>query len=331
MHTLTKEFALIARYFRRSPTMEAKSLRRDVLFGIGDDAAILAPPADCVLAVTTDTMVYATHFDANTPIKAIGHKLVAVNLSDLAAMGAEPAWLSLALTCPDIDEAWLTEFSEGFFALSDYYGCSLIGGDVTRGALSLTVTAQGFIPQGRAIYRAGAQPGDRIYVSGTLGDAAVALAGQQGKLNLTELQQLSLNKRLFYPSPQVALGQALRTIASSAIDLSDGLGSDLQHLLHAAQVGARIDINKLPASTNLAAALVADPIQKAQYQLFGGEDYELCFTVPESRRGSLETLVSQLGISITCVGIIEGEAGLRFMQDKTQVSFNEMGFQHFKI
>jgi len=329
MHTLTKEFTLIAKHFQREVGQNNVRTRRDVILGIGDDAAILNPPAESSIAVTTDTMVYGTHFDDHVPAKALGHKLVAVNISDLAAMGAEPAWLSLALTCPSIDDDWLSEFASGFFELADYYNCSLIGGDVTRGPLSLTVTAQGFVPHGKALHRCGAQPGDRIYVSGHLGDAAAAFAGQQGRLALTDIQQASLNKRLFYPTPQVALGQSLRVIATSAIDLSDGLASDLQHVLQASNVGAKIDANALPTSAVLEMA-IPNQEQRVQHQLTGGEDYELCFTVPESRRGSLETVVRQLGIDVTCVGVIEGDAGLRIALNEKPLLLIEGGFSHFE-
>ncbi|MCO4322688.1 thiamine-phosphate kinase [Aliidiomarina quisquiliarum] len=325
MHNLTKEFSLIAKYFQRE-----QSSRHDIILGIGDDAAILTPPAESSLAVTTDTMVYGTHFDDSVPVKALGHKLVAVNVSDLAAMGAEPTWLSLALTCPAINELWLSEFTSGFFALADYYHCSLIGGDVTRGPLSLTVTAQGFVPQGKEIRRSGAQPGDRIYVSGQLGDAAAALAGQQGTIALTDIEQARLNKRLFYPTPQVALGQALRAIASSAIDLSDGLASDLQHILHASKVGASIDAGVLPTSLALSTA-IPEQQSRVQLQLTGGEDYELCFTVPESRRGSLETVANQLGIEVTCVGVIEGSEGLRVTLNEQPLLLTTAGFNHFGV
>ncbi len=335
MHTLTKEFSLIAKYFRRQPSngelgQRERNQRQDVILGIGDDAAILKLPADSSLAVTTDAMVYGTHFDDLVPVKALGHKLVAVNISDLAAMGAEPAWLSLALTCPDINDAWLSEFSTGFFALADYYNCALVGGDVTRGPLSLTVTAHGFVPHGKALHRCGARPGDRIYVSGHLGDAAAALAGQQGHLPFTDIQQANLNKRLFYPTPQVALGQSLRVIASSAIDLSDGLASDLMHILQASNVGAKIDANALPTSAVLSAA-IPNQSQRVQLQLMGGEDYELCFTVPESRRGSLETVVSQLGIEVTCVGVIEGDEGLRVILNEQPLELTKASFSHFGV
>ncbi|RUO40112.1 thiamine-phosphate kinase [Aliidiomarina taiwanensis] len=329
MHTYSKEFALIAKYFQREVAGTDTRSKNNIVLGIGDDAAIVDPPEDASIAITTDTMVYGTHFDDLVPADAVGHKLVAMNLSDLAAMGAEPTWLSLAVTCPDIDEAWMSEFSRGFFELSDYYNCSLIGGDVTRGPLSFTVTAQGIVPRGKEMRRRGARPGDRIYVSGTLGDAAAALAGQQQTLPVCETQQAQLNKALFYPRPQVGLGQALRAVATSAIDLSDGLAKDLLHVLQSSNLGARVDAGALPASKILEMVL-PDPSQRAQLQLTGGEDYQLCFTVPESRRGSLETIAHQLGLDITCVGVIEGEPGLRIELNNQPFSLKTAGFLHFK-
>lgn len=322
MHTHTPEFSLIAKYFKRE-----QEKRRDVTCGIGDDAAVLLPAEDSALAVTTDTMVQGVHFDDNIPARALGHKLLAVNLSDLAAMGAEPAWLSLALTMPSVDEVWLAEFSQGLFQLADYYHASLIGGDVTRGPLTLTLTAHGQIPKGKALYRDGAKPGDRVYVSGTLGDAAAALAMQQERITRT-LQYDALSQALLYPEPRVALGQALRVIASSAIDISDGLMSDLQHILSASEVGARIELADLPASEALQSA-IPDQDTRLELQATGGEDYELCFTVPESRRGSLETVIRQLGIPIHCIGVIESERGLRTMLEGEQKRFGAAGFSHF--
>lgn len=329
MHTYSKEFALIAKYFQREVAGTDTRSKNNIVLGIGDDAAIVDPPEDASIAITTDTMVYGTHFDDHVPADAVGHKLVAMNLSDLAAMGAEPTWLSLAVTCPDINEEWMSEFSRGFFELSDYYNCSLIGGDVTRGPLSFTVTAQGIVPRGKEMRRRGARPGDRIYVSGTLGDAAAALAGLQKTLTVCETQQAQLNKALFYPRPQVGLGQALRAVATSAIDLSDGLAKDLLHVLQSSNLGARIDAGALPTSSVLK-MLVTDATERAQLQLTGGEDYQLCFTVPESRRGSLETIAHQLGLDITCVGVIEGEPGLRIELDNQPLLLQHAGFLHFK-
>ncbi|MCH8493385.1 MAG: thiamine-phosphate kinase [Idiomarina sp.] len=350
------EFALIAKYFQArtsqnqtssfsatnsastqqeyssSSTLSLNSenkSRRDVALSIGDDAAVVIPPADCGIAVTTDTMVAGVHFDDRVPVAALGHKLVAVNLSDLAAMGAEPAWLSLSCTLPEINEEWLAEFSSGFFKTVDYYRCALIGGDVTKGPLSLTLTAQGIVPKERYLTRRGAQPGDRIYVSGTLGDAALALAAQQQRVQLSDAALASLEKRLFYPTPRVGLGQLLRNLATSAIDLSDGLAGDLSHILQASGVGAHIELDRLPRSKAF-----AESINSADgwvYQLAGGDDYELCFTVPASRCGMLETIAVQAGVSVTQVGIIEGNKGLRYFNKNERCDLQLESFSHFAL
>lgn len=338
MNIQPDEFSLIAKYFQRSPgagndtgsavsaTSQNRS-RRDVAVGIGDDAAIVIPPADCGIAVTTDTMVSGVHFDEKVPAAAIGHKLVAVNLSDLAAMGAEPAWLSLSCSLPEIDEVWLAEFSRGFFAAADYYRCALIGGDVTKGPLSLTLTAQGIVPAHRYLQRSGAQPGDRIYVSGTLGDAALALAAQQGRVDIPDNLRAELEKRLFYPTPRVGLGQLLRNQATAAIDLSDGLLGDLKHILVASKVGARIQLDALPHSKAFAGS-IAGP-EGWKYQIAGGDDYELCFTIPESRCGGLETLALQAGVKVTCIGIIDGHRELRFYEKNQQRVIDLHSYSHF--
>lgn len=354
MDTQRSEFALIAKYFQArtaqrqtssfsatgsasaqqehnqssklSLNSENKS-RRDVALSIGDDAAVVIPPPECGIAVTTDTMVAGVHFDDHVPIAALGHKLVAVNLSDLAAMGAEPAWLSLSCTLPEINEKWLAEFSAGFFKTVDYYRCALIGGDITKGPLTLTLTAQGIVPKERYLTRSGAQPGDRIYVSGTLGDAALALAGQQQKVQLAAPALKSLEQRLFYPTPRVGLGQLLRNLATASIDLSDGLAGDLGHILQASAVGARLELDHLPRSKAF-----AESINNADgwfYQLAGGDDYELCFTVPESRCGMLETIAVQAGVTVTQVGIIEGNKGLRYVNKNECCDLQLESFSHF--
>ncbi|RUO20443.1 thiamine-phosphate kinase [Aliidiomarina iranensis] len=339
MNIRTDEFSLIAKYFQRShgagddagSAVSASSQnrsRRDIAVGIGDDAAIVIPPTGCGIAVTTDTMVSGVHFDEKVPVDAIGHKLVAVNLSDLAAMGAEPAWLSLSCAFPSIDENWLTAFSRGFFAALDYYHCELIGGDITKGPLTLTLTAQGIVPAERYLKREGAQPGDRIYVSGTLGDAALALAAQQGKVSVPPEHMAALEKRLFYPTPRVALGQLLRNQATSAIDLSDGLLGDIQHILVASGVGARIQLDTLPFSQAFAES-ISGP-DGWRYQIAGGDDYELCFTIPESRCGNLETLALQAGVKVTCVGIIDGSRELRFFEKNQACDIDFHAYSHFQ-
>ncbi|MFC0446398.1 thiamine-phosphate kinase [Pseudidiomarina halophila] len=295
------EFDLIDTYFtRRWPE------RDDVVLGVGDDAAILKVPEASELIIATDTMVAGVHFDKQTPARAVGHKVAAVNLSDLAAMGAEPAWLSLALTLPEMDHDWLTGFSHGLREICAYYDCQLIGGDTTKGPLSLTVTAHGFVPVGAALRRDGAKPGDWIYVSGSLGDAGLALAAQQQRVEISDSHYRRVLERLYFPSPRVALGQNLRDIASSAIDISDGLVADLQHILKSSNVGARIDVDEIPLSMALTGSVDAD--QAISYALCSGDDYELCFTVPESRRGVFDTAIARHPAKPTCIGRITSKA-----------------------
>ncbi|RTE85558.1 MULTISPECIES: thiamine-phosphate kinase [Gammaproteobacteria] len=323
MDSSKKEFDLISRYFQRSD-----NLRWDVKTGIGDDAAVVSPGEASDVLITTDTMVAGVHFDESLSARAIGHKLVAVNLSDLASMGAEPAWLSLALTLPSVDEAWLEGFSQGFMDIAQYYNCDLIGGDVTRGPLTLTVTAHGLVPSGKSIHRSDAQPGDRIYVSGNLGDARAALEIAQSNLESTKAHAEYFTEKLHFPTPQVALGQALRGVATSAIDLSDGLIPDLRHMLAASEVGARIHLENLSASEALQAT-IPDLQQRLALQCFAGDDYQLCFTVPESRRGSLETVCKQLGVQVSCIGVIDGEDGLYCYLDEEEIELPDNGFVHF--
>ena len=297
------EFDIIRRYFTRQD-----SDRRDVIAGIGDDAALLQVPAGMELVVCMDTLVDGVHFPEGTPAAAIGHKALAVNLSDLAAMGAEPAWATLSLTMPESDPDWLAAFSRGFFELAERYQLQLVGGDTTQGPLAVTVQAHGFVPQGRALRRQGAQAGDHIYVTGTLGDAGLALqlAGDAG----AELQQ-----RLDYPEARLAAGQALRGIASAAIDISDGLLADLGHLLENNQLGAALSIDDLPRSaafTSTVARCGADAgMLFHDLPLSAGDDYELCFTVPEALLPRLETVQVQLACTCTHIGVIEKKAGIR--------------------
>lgn len=339
MDAQRREFAIISEFFQKRAGQSTGSSmsenqktpfrrqRNDVLIGIGDDAAVVTPPADSRIAITTDTMVNGVHFDEATSPHALGYKLVAVNLSDLAAMGAEPAWVSLACSLPNVDEAWLQAFSEGLFSALDYYHCELIGGDMTRGPLTLTMTAQGILPLDRCLQRSGAQPGDRIFVSGNLGDAALALAGLQSEIELRDATIDELQKRLFYPTPRVALGQLLRNQATSAIDLSDGLAGDLQHILAASGVGARVNLDALPASLAFRANL---KLQEGwHYQLNGGDDYELCFTVPENRCGVLESLVRQAGVTVSCIGTIEAQRGLRFFHKDKVIKLDDSSYSHF--
>lgn len=320
------EFDLIETYFtHRLPQ------RDDVTVGIGDDGAVASVPEKSDLVVVTDTMVQGIHFDQDTPARAIGHKIIAVNLSDLAAMGAEPAWISLALTLPEINDEWLTGFAHGLREICEYYNCQLIGGDTTQGPLSITVTAHGFVPKGKAIRRGGAKPGDWLYVSGTLGDAGLALAARQHRQKLNPDYERRLTERLYFPSARVALGQSLRGIASSAIDVSDGLLADVGHILKASHVGARISVDELPLSLAVTESLSAE--QAITYALTSGDDYELLFTVPEAQRGLFDTVTAHSPSKPVCIGRITNEpelVQLRFGDEAWELPEGIAGFEHFR-
>ncbi|RYC47559.1 thiamine-phosphate kinase [Pectobacterium zantedeschiae] len=318
------EFDLIARYFNR-----VRSSRRDVELGIGDDCALLTVADKQMLAVSTDTLVSGVHFLPDIDPADLGYKSLAVNLSDLAAMGADPAWLSLAITLPKSNSQWLSAYSDSLFELLDYYGMQLVGGDTTRGPLSLTLTIHGLVPVGRALTRRGARIGDWIYVTGSLGDSAAGLAILQNTLQVDddEVRQGLLQRHL-RPQPRILQGQALRDLASSAIDLSDGLISDLQHILNASECGARIHLDAIPQSNWLRSCV--DEEQALRWALSGGEDYELCFTVPEINRGALELALGHLGADYTCIGQIgPSSEGLRFFRDNKATELNWKGYDHF--
>jgi thiamine-monophosphate kinase len=310
------EFDIINTYFNKS--MDANS---NVILGIGDDAAIVSVPDDQELILSIDTLISGVHFPADTAPADIAHKALAVNLSDLAAMGATPKWVTLALTLPDAKEKWLREFSDGFFALANRYNVKLIGGDLTRGPLSMSIQAQGFIPKGLALRRDGAQPGDLIYVTNTLGDAGFALQHYQQKA----LPQTMLDK-FYRPEPRIHIGEKLRGIANAAIDISDGLAADLGHILKRSNVGATINVATLPLSEAILASLERD--EAIQLALTAGDDYELCFTVPENKTDEL-TQVMQNEF-YTCVGTITStkKLDLHFDNGKKYV-LKTAGYQHF--
>ena len=318
------EFDIIRRYFTRQAPE-----RRDVIAGIGDDAALLQVTAGMELVVSVDTLVDGVHFPAGTPAAAIAHKALAVNLSDLAAMGADPAWVTLSITLPESDSDWLAEFSQTFLQLADHYGVQLVGGDTTRGPLSVTVQAHGFVPGGMALRRQGARAGDHIYVTGTLGDAGLALqlAGAAGA---------ELRRRLDYPEPRVAAGQALRGIASAAIDISDGLLADLGHLLESDQLGATLSIDDLPRSGAFREAAqrcgAGARVLFLDLPLSAGDDYELCFTVPEASLPQLEVAQAQFSCACTRVGRIEHMQGIRcYTADGQAYAPITTGYQHFGV
>lgn len=297
-----KEFDLIGRYFA-----DGGHQRKDVLVGIGDDCAVTSVPANQQLAVTTDTLVSGVHFLEDAPARSVAYKAVAVNLSDLAAMGAEPAWISLSLSMPQVNEAWLEEFVTGLFELTRYYSVQLVGGDTVKGPLAMTITAQGFIPPETALKRSTARPGDWIYVSGTTGDAGAGLALLQGKIEAKEADREYLINRHLYPTPRVAVGTSLRRIASSCIDVSDGLLADLTHILKQSGCGATVHVDRLPVSSELFNCVGAQEAYK--YALTAGDDYELIFTVNEEQRGNLETSLASTGVKATCIGQVTGQKG----------------------
>lgn len=318
------EFDLIQRFFNR----KTKN-RKDVILGIGDDAALLQVPFDQQLVVTTDTLVAGRHFPINTLPEDIGYKALAVNLSDLAAMGAEPAWILLALTLPKANEIWIRKFTEGFFSLMQNFQLQLVGGDITQGPLTITIQALGFVPTGKALGRVGVNVGDRIYVTGCLGDAGLALETIKKKndFGLTTTQMRTVLQRLNRPTPRVDVGLALRGIASSAIDISDGFAADLNHILLANRVGAILQLEKLPLSNSL----LALPREEAwKLALSSGDDYELCFTVPESCEKILQQHLQKLSTPYTCVGSVKKDQGLLLLDENESVFYiDKTGFQHF--
>ena len=318
------EFSLIARYFDR-----VRNARLDVETGIGDDCALLNIPEKQTLAISTDTLVAGNHFLPDIDPADLAYKALAVNVSDLAAMGADPAWLTLALTLPSVDEEWLAAFSDSLFEQLNYYDMQLIGGDTTKGPLAMTLSIHGYVPVGRAVKRSGAKPGDWIYVTGTPGESAAGLALLLNQLKIDVQEDAAyLRQRHLRPTPRVLQGQALRDLASSAIDLSDGLISDLGHILKASGVGARVELDMLPYSGAMLRHVT--PEQACRYALSGGEDYELCFTVPELNRGALEVALGQLGTPFTCIGQISADVeGLNFTQDGKAVTLDWKGYDHF--
>ena len=273
------EFTLIQRYFETQT-----QVRGDVILGIGDDCALLKVPSDASLAVSLDMLVAGVHFFADADPEGIGHKALAVNLSDLAAMGASPAWITLALSLPKADAAWLEGFCRGLFALATRFQVQLIGGDTSRGPLTISIQAHGFVPQGKALRRSGARPGDRVYVTGTLGDAALALASTRGQVTIPGAYQAYLQARLERPTPRILQGLGLRGLASAAIDISDGLAQDLGHILERSGVGARLNVDRVPRSGALNDCL--DAAAALPLALTGGDDYELCFTAAPPAPGT---------------------------------------------
>ncbi len=325
------EFDLIARYFKR-PVARAT-------LGVGDDCALLAPRPGTQLAISTDMLVEGRHFFADVDPAALGHKALAVNLSDLAACGAKPLAFTLALALPRVDKAWLADFSRGLFELADLHGCELVGGDTTQGPLNICITVFGEVPlvdgRSQALLRSGAQAGDDIYVSGTLGDARLALGALRGELTLPAEIFAQARARLERPTPRVALGLALRGVATAAIDVSDGLLGDLRHVLDASRLGAVIDTSiaiELIAACALysGAASLFSSKKRLQYVLAGGDDYELVFTVPASARDAVQAASVQTGTPVTRIGRTETNLGLRLIDaDGRDLPNDFASFDHF--
>ncbi len=312
------EFDLIERFFHRA------SPRGDVLLGIGDDAALLAVPPDQALVAATDTLVEGRHFLVDAPPESVGHQALAVNLSDLAAMGAEPAWALLSLSLPDADADWLQRFAGGLFAVARQHGVALVGGDTVRGPRVVTITALGFVPPVLALRRGGARPGDLLYVSGWPGEAAAGLAALRSGASADSDDPLV--RRYLFAEPRIALGRALRGRATSAMDVSDGLLGDLGKLCAASSAGARLDLDRLPVSAELLRRHSRQECE--QFVLCGGDDYELIFTLPPSVAQPLEAELAQLA-ALRRIGVIEPEVGVRCMRDGIPVSVSGSGYDHF--
>ena len=316
------EFDLITRYFTRPE----RAYPPEVLLGIGDDCALLAP-APNLQAISSDMLVEGQHFFAHVDPRALGHKSLAVNLSDLAAIGARPVGFTLALALPNIDPAWLAEFSTGLFGLADQHGCALIGGDTTKGPRTICITIFGEVAARSALRRDAAQVDDDIWVSGDLGEARAGLAERRGEIVLDTAACATAHRRMDWPTPRTTLGLQLAGLAHAAIDISDGLVGDLQHILTRSKVGARLMIEALPigpALRNLPTAVQRD------FCLAGGDDYELCFTAAASQREQIHRAAQAARIAVTRIGQIEATPGLRvYDQCGTQIELPTTSFDHF--
>lgn len=317
---MPSEFDLIKSYFTRPA-------KRTVL-GVGDDAALVRVTDGNELAISTDMLLAGRHFFAEDDPESLGHKVLAVNLSDLAAMGATPRWALLSLALPEANEQWLARFSAGWYALAQQHGVSLIGGDTTRGPMAFSVTIMGEIARGQALRRSGAKAGDEIWVSGTLGDAALALAYLQRRIQITPHAAAAVLPRLHRPTPRIKLGRKLLGLAHSAIDISDGLVADLGHVLEASGLGAEIRLDDLPVSETLRAYWQDDVARHAV--LAGGDDYELCFTAKAIQHAAIMKIGKGLKLPLTCIGHITRKPGLVVRDADDQIfNFEGSGFDHF--
>jgi thiamine-monophosphate kinase len=339
MHKSSKhsEFEIIRRFFAAA---DLSFPREGIELGIGDDAALIEIPANKYLAMSMDVMVSDIHFPADADPALIANRALAVNLSDLAAMGAEPICFTLGLVMPDGDEKWLADFSGGLAHLARQYNCPLVGGDMSRGPLSISIQVQGIKDNNQAGLRAGARVGDKIYVSGALGDGAIALLalgldshlGSDFSFQVSEPSascQQYFADAYFKPQPQIALGSKAGNLFSSCIDISDGLQGDLQHILDASGVAASIDVGAIPYSQS--AECCVSPENRLRAALFGGDDYELCFTVAENACAKLETIAREIGVNVTCIGGITAGEGVHFLgADGRPIELAAQAFQHFR-
>lgn len=315
------EFELIARYFTR-PT-------RTTVLGVGDDCALLKPPAELGMAVTTDMLCAGTHFFADVDPASLGHKALAVNISDIAAMGADPRWATLAIALPTADEAWVAAFARGLFALADRLGVELIGGDTTRGPLTISITMLGTYPLGHALRRDAAMVDDDIWVSGRTGEAALAVAHRRGSVRLVGDALAQCEQRLDWPEPRVALGRALRTLAHAAIDVSDGLVADLGHICERSKLAAKIDWSLVPQAGVRVAGIDEQLVRRSA--LAGGDDYELVFTAPTGARERIEALPAKAGVAVTRIGRMCSGAPRVMVSDGQggTIDLDRFGFDHF--
>jgi thiamine-monophosphate kinase len=336
------EFELIRRYFTRTGTGGAAAGGASVALGVGDDCALLNLESGMQMAVSSDMLVCGRHFFPDADARQLGHKALAVNLSDLAACGARPLAFTLALALPEADDAWLAPFSDGLWALADEHGCALIGGDTTQGPLNICITVFGEVPRGQALLRSGAQAGDDIFVSGTLGQARMALEARWKKIVLPPDVLGRTTRRMDAPTPRVALGLALRGIASAAADISDGLLGDLSHILERSGVGATVSTalaGRLLPAVEASALAPSSPGREATgdvfpevlpYVLAGGDDYELVFTVPPALRAAAQAAAVSSHTPITRIGQIESADGLRLVDaDGAPVANTFASFDHF--
>jgi thiamine-monophosphate kinase len=295
------EFDLIQRFFKAGADAMRSNDEKVIALGIGDDCALLKPTAGEEIAITSDMLVEGRHFFINANPELLGCKALAVNLSDLAAMGAKPIGFTLAIALPKVDTVWLDAFAKGLFAIANQYSCPLIGGDTTAGPLTISITAFGSIPSGQAIRRLGAKAGDDIWVSGTVGGARLTLAALRHEMKLSENDLKQIEQRMHNPTPRVDLGMKLRDIASAALDISDGLLGDLQHILKQSQVSAEVFLDQLPKSATLQKQ--SEDIQH-QFAACGGDDYEICFTAPITKRNAIDEISKALNLPLTRIGSI---------------------------